>query len=275
MIQFEEMYGRYLDTSAIRRKRLDVPYGPDAANRLDVYYPSEGDGPWPCIVFFHGGGFFKGDKGRYQLKAALQGVERGYAVASVNYRMLPEHPLPAAYEDAAEAVGYLLGHASDLGLASCGIVLWGESSGASLAVATGLALPVAAIVDWYAPLNASHVSGALLDEVGIDAGSLAEYLYGGLTGTELTQACRQYDLLALTGRARHIPPTIIQHGTADELVPPEDSMALYDALASRLPEALCHLDLVEGAHHGVADFDGPCNVAHVFAFIDGALSAVG
>ena len=71
-----------LNTRYIRRKWLDVPYADGCPRALmDIYLPNDGDGPFPVILFAHGGGFFTGDKGNYETYPPLEGLKRGYAVA--------------------------------------------------------------------------------------------------------------------------------------------------------------------------------------------------
>lgn len=280
---FSELYGRYLDTSSISRKKLDLVYGPHPRNRLDIYYPEMGTGPWPVVVFFHGGGFFKGDKGRYQLRPALSGLERGYAVVSVNYRLAPSDPLPGAYQDARMAVQYLTAKAGTLDLDPERMALWGESAGATLACYTALAqrdrLPddpqapypdqdfsIRAVVDWYTRFGRAAIEDTGLPLPGVTGlESAQKYLYG-VSGEALSPILEMLDLSAVM--ADRVPPVLIQHGTADELVPPENSLALREALLKRLPEEQVPLVLVEGAKHGVADFEHADNLDLVFGFLD-------
>jgi len=76
------------NTDAIERKWLDVPYAKASrAQKLDIYLPDEGNGPFPVIVSIHGGAFKSGDKADNQLTPMLEGLKRGYAVVSINYRL--------------------------------------------------------------------------------------------------------------------------------------------------------------------------------------------
>ncbi len=76
------------DVRFIKRKELDIPYANDsAAQKLDIYWPDEGEGPFPFIFSIHGGAFRMGDKRDTQINPMLQGLARGYAVVGVNYRL--------------------------------------------------------------------------------------------------------------------------------------------------------------------------------------------
>ena len=73
-LEFEELYDRYLDTSQIKRKYLDIAYSDlSSRNKFDLYLPDEGE-CFPLIIFIHGGAYIKGDKGRYQLKPDRKSV---------------------------------------------------------------------------------------------------------------------------------------------------------------------------------------------------------
>jgi hypothetical protein len=76
------------DTSHIRRKFLDIPYAHlSPTQKLDIYLPDEGEGPFPVIVAIHGGAFMGCDKGDLQVLPMLEGLKRGYAVVAINYRL--------------------------------------------------------------------------------------------------------------------------------------------------------------------------------------------
>ena len=120
------------DVSHVRRKWLDVTYAPtSAAQRLDIYLPDEGDGPFPVIFYTHGGAFAIGDKRDLHLLPYLRGLERGYAVVSVNYRLSGEAIFPAGLQDAKAAIRWLRAHGGEYGLDASRIAACGGSSGAN------------------------------------------------------------------------------------------------------------------------------------------------
>ncbi len=72
------------DTRRIRRKWLDLAYADRSpSQKLDLYLPDEGHGPFPVIVSLHGGAFMGCDKADLQILPMLKGLKRGYAVAGV------------------------------------------------------------------------------------------------------------------------------------------------------------------------------------------------
>ncbi|WP_234983332.1 alpha/beta hydrolase [Demequina sp. NBRC 110053] len=127
--------------------RVDV-VAPGADGHPDVplviLAPPHGHGPVPVLVFLHGGGLIAGTaEADLDLMAELA-HEVGCAVASVEYRLAPEHPYPAALEDVVTAVGWLrAGHGPDR-LDPERMVLVGISAGGGLAASAGLALRDAA-----------------------------------------------------------------------------------------------------------------------------------
>ncbi len=93
------------DTSHLKRKFLDIPYARlSPAQKLDIYLPDTVNGPFPVILLIHGGAFMGCDKADLHVLPALEGLKRGYAVVSINYRMSGEAKFPALVQDAKAAV---------------------------------------------------------------------------------------------------------------------------------------------------------------------------
>ena len=114
----------------------DLPYG-DAgeANWLDMYSPENATGPLPLVIWIHGGGWANGDKS--PSPQFLQLVPRGFAVASINYRLSGQSPFPAQIEDCKAAVRWLRAHAKDYNLDPDRFGVWGLSAGGHLAALLG------------------------------------------------------------------------------------------------------------------------------------------
>lgn len=293
--EFNEMYGRFLDTSGIEHKVKDLRYGPYERNLLDIYYPDGLDDMsgerLPLILFFHGGAFMRGDKGRYQLKPALSGIDHGFAVASANYRFASTDELPAAVKDAKCAVRYLKAHADELHIDPERVAVWGESAGATLANLIGLSVgvpaledlsmgwgnessSVRAVVDWYAPVDMkqgelerrrSGDPGFIID--GRQAGMVVFDRDGTKTDDEVFAAMDQMNVLRYVGDGRELPAMFIEQGTDDQFVSPEQSQELYEALRPLMPEDKLRFKLVKGGHHGVADYETPENIAEIMTFL--------
>jgi len=104
--------------------------GPQAAR---VYRPA-GTGPLPVILYFHGGGWVIADIDVYDATPRAMAALTGAIVISAEYRRAPEHPFPAAHDDANAAYQWVLAHAASLGGDPTRIALLGESAGGNLAI---------------------------------------------------------------------------------------------------------------------------------------------
>ncbi|PTR11404.1 MULTISPECIES: alpha/beta hydrolase [unclassified Novosphingobium] len=122
-------------TQAVPAAAVDLAYGPHERHRLDLY-GSPGDAPKPVLVFVHGGGFLRGDKGGSGAEtwpnAAVgrMAAQAGMIGAVINYRLAPDHMWPAGSEDVLAAFDWLVAHVADHGGDPQRIVLVGTSAGA-------------------------------------------------------------------------------------------------------------------------------------------------
>jgi acetyl esterase len=99
-----------------------------------IYRPADSSAPLPLLVYFHGGGWVVGDLDTHDDLVARLAVDANCAVASVDYRLAPEHPFPAPCDDALDALVWLAEHRSRLGFATDRLAVGGDSAGAHLAV---------------------------------------------------------------------------------------------------------------------------------------------
>jgi arylformamidase len=124
--------------SALATKAVQtISYGPDKLQQLD-YYPAAGSSRAPLVVFVHGGGWKRGDK------AMMRGSDKlshwraqGYAVASLNYRLVPDATVEDQASDVASALATLKRQAGSLGFEPDRIALVGHSAGAHLVALVG------------------------------------------------------------------------------------------------------------------------------------------
>jgi len=111
--------------------------GPGGPLPIRVYTPV-GAGPFPLVVYFHGGGWVVGDLDTQDMIARALCHGAGAVVISVAYRLAPEHPFPAAVEDAWAATRWAATHAAELGGDAARLAVAGDSAGANLAAAVAL-----------------------------------------------------------------------------------------------------------------------------------------
>jgi acetyl esterase/lipase len=122
-----------LDPPPVKMYLRDIPYVPEPSNRkqrLDVVVP-EGDGPFPVLVYVHGGGFISMDKKQYR-RVAKSFAAAGHVVFNVNYRRAPAFRYPVNLTDVGTAVAWALRNAAAYGGDPGTVFLAGDSAGAHL-----------------------------------------------------------------------------------------------------------------------------------------------
>ena len=105
--------------------------GGDIPTRL--YRPRDLEGPLPVLVYFHGGGFVIGDRDTHDIPCRQLSLGAACLVISVDYRLAPEHPFPAAVDDAWAATRWVVDRATELGGDPARVAVGGDSSGGNLA----------------------------------------------------------------------------------------------------------------------------------------------
>lgn len=276
----------YLD--AVEHKYLDLAYAPQSAGQqLDIWLPdAPAKGPYPVIVYCHGGAFAYGWQRGNDVIPMLCGLDRGYAVVSLQYRLSGEARFPAALYDAKAALRYLRAHADAYGLDMGRVFLWGASAGAWLVAMTAategnpamedlthgeggpLAGNVRGVVAWCGPYDLTPESCPALtpEELARDAASPFSRFLGCATSL-VPELC----LLAspLTHVNPATPPFLLISGTGDELVSPWQAEKMYHALRQARPEAGDELLLEEGRpHHGDSWYHEPWVIARCLNFMD-------
>jgi acetyl esterase/lipase len=205
----------------------------------DVAVP-KGHGPHPVVVFLHGGGWMAGSLTTHR-RLGMQFAERGYLTINVDYRLAPEHPFPAGFDDcvfaaqwAAENVQRWNGDASRIALA-------GDSAGANLAAATLVALRgearaprfragilIYGVFDFPATIERSPNRNAI------------ERMARGYLGAQYPAALKDPRVSPLRGIASGaLPPCFVICGTADPL------LAESRSIAARLKEVSIPYELHE------------------------------
>lgn len=126
-------------TEVIIKKDIIYGHAGGVDLKMDIGHP-EGKGPFPVILFFHGGGWQQGDKSHMH-KWIRKVVASGYVGVSVGYRFAPEYKWPSQVHDAKTAVRYLRAHSKELKIDPAIIGAMGESAGGYLALMLGVTSP--------------------------------------------------------------------------------------------------------------------------------------
>ena len=284
--------------ASVAPAHADLAYAgtPNPAQTLDVYLPeatvnASEQGHRPLVVFIHGGAWMIGDKAwirggtHMQLEQFLQLLLRnGYAVASLNYRLVPEGVFPAPIHDVKAAVRYLRAHANELGINPERIAVAGESAGAHLAqlLAVSADQPslegdlgnaafssrVKAAVSYYGIADVRRLAGERIDQGCknpwvYDPNKPNEAEYGLLGGGNLDTPERQQRAL-LASPIHYVdagdPPMLLLHGRQDCVVAFEQSQNMHDALQKAgVPSQLRLID----ADHAEAKFYADPQLQHI------------
>jgi len=195
----------------------DVAYGPDPRHRLDVYVPTTGAGPWPVVIFIHGGSWSSGNKNPYAFVGRALAAQ-GFVAVLPNYRLHPENPYPAFVEDAALVIDWATRHASDFGGDQKQVFVSGHSAGAyNVAMAVLDKKYLAALgADASAIKGVSLLAGPL-DFLPLDS-TISIDVFGKVPDLPSTQPVNFVRADA--------PPFLILHGTADGTCYPRNSISL-------------------------------------------------
>jgi acetyl esterase/lipase len=125
--------------SGVEHVELSVPEQPDGpGTTLSVIRRPGSAKPAPCIYYVHGGGMIMGDRQTGAPIFSRWADAFGVTVVSVDYRLAPEHPYPAAVSDCYAGLRWVAAHATELGIDPARIVIAGNSAGGGLAAATTL-----------------------------------------------------------------------------------------------------------------------------------------
>ena len=240
----------------------DVEYGraADQSLTLDAYVP-DGAGPFPAIIWVHGGGFVAGDKAPYPKSLLDPLVKEGFAWFSVNYRLAPKYPFPAETDDVESAVHYIKVHAKQYKVDPTRLVLMGESAGGHLVSFVGAKHDpenrVAAVVSFFGEhdlVERTHTKGPCMvdgkvvpsqDGLCLSPG-LSKFLGISKPGPEAERII--HDASPATYIQKDMPPYLLIHGSKDFNVPIEQSVLMCAAM--KKAGANCELISIEGGGHG-------------------------
>ena len=227
--------------------KAEIEYGKaeGVSLRMDAWVP-EGAGPFPAVLVVHGGGWSAGDK-QFNFKLLFEPLSKaGFAWFTVDYRLAPQYPYPAAIDDVVKAIKYVQAHAKEYRIDPKRIAITGESAGghivAYIGARYGEELKLAGVIPFYPPT---------------DFVALAE-------GTDKTpnafRAVSQFvgvgdlrDASATTWVKKGMPPFLFVHGTEDPTVPIHQSELMCDLITKA--GSACELYSVPGAPHWIGGWE--------------------
>jgi len=260
-----------------------------SANKLDIYLPSTGEGPFPVIVWIHGGAFMMGSK------SMVSGVQpyltgKGFAVVSINYRLSGEALFPAQIYDVKAAIRFIKANAAMYKLNPDKIATWGEAAGAGLASLAGTSGGVAeledmsmgnssqnsrvqAVVDLFGPINFLTMDSQWTT-LGVsgqshDAASSPESIFVGGAIQTKQAACNSYN--PETYITADDPAFYIEHGSNDVLIPYLQAKNFYDKLVPVIGSENANYKLLSGAGHADAAFSTTSNLSLLVDFLNAHL----
>ena len=244
----------------------DVAYGDDREfQTLDLKLPAPSEKPVPLVVWIHGGGWKSGDK---RSPHPMRGLgDKGFAVASINYRLSTVAAYPAQLDDCRAAIRFLRDKAAEYRIDPDRIGIWGGSAGGHLAAMVGVtsdddenSLRVQAVCDWCGPVDLVRAVSDAPKDSPIEIGELLWQLVLGpnADNQRLRKSLdlqRRIRLLEAASPIRFItgqePPFLVVHGDADTTVPIVQSRRFVAALKTAGVNVT--FEEVPGAGHRLLD----------------------
>ncbi len=195
----------------------------------------------PCLLVVHGGSWKKGTN------AELPDVNRyfasaGYGVASINYRLAPEHHSPAPVEDVRSALSWLRANAAALGIQQDNFVLVGRSAGGQIVLASAYSLAdpgIRGVMSFYGPTDLLYAWDDPHNPLVMKHRDVLSDFLGGPPATHRQQYVEASAVSYVNART---PPTLLVHGGLDQHVHAEESAILQRKLqAAGVPHYYLHL----------------------------------
>lgn len=261
---------------------LDVVYARPVGWRpltLDLHLPKNHKGPFPLVVYIHGGSFVAGIKamGPWRVLPTM-----GIAVASVSYRLSGEVQFPEPVEDVRAAIRWARANAGSFEIAPRAIALWGSSAGAYLATMAGIlgddklgrpigehheSSAVTGVVSHYGISDFSKLREDAMDNDSQQTVMLqaAVRQFLGFDPMDGSYELRSTQPLELARKKQNVPPFFIMHGDQDSRVGQGQSLRLHRGLLE-----LGHRSSfvsVPGADHGDETFSSPPAIQKAVRFL--------
>jgi acetyl esterase len=258
--------------------------GDHGAIRVRLFKPREVSQPLPVILFCHGGGWILGSPETHAMATSEMVRRTGAAVLSVDYRLAPEHPFPAAFDDAYGVLVWAAQSGANFGLDPSRLAVCGDSAGGNLSAAVALAardrkgpkIALQALI--YPALKAVRRDPVVEDQGGGSEAGISTYVKSYAGGSDKIPALARnpYAMPLAAGDFSNLPPAYIAAAGIDAVL--EDSYDYEAALkqagvpvtlstADGLPHS--YLRTIHFSRAAAGAFDAVC------AALSGALNSTG
>jgi acetyl esterase len=221
--------------------------------RLDAHVPP-GQGPFPAVILVHGGGWTAGNKtANFVLPLFEPLTKTGYTWFTIDYRLAPQYPYPAAVEDVQSAITFVKQHAGEYKVDVNRIALMGESAGAHLVNLVGARnqppYDVAAVVSFYGPIDMLEFCKKFEEKPA--TGGLQSFFQ--ITEWNDAAMAKIREASPATYLSSKTPPFLFIQGTEDEAVPYAQATLAVELFKKHgIP---CQLITVQGGIHGVINWE--------------------
>lgn len=255
-----------------------------ATDKLDIFLPATGEGPFPVVIWIHGGAFKMGSKDNPQSKTALNNA--GFAVVSINYRLSTEAIWPAQLNDLKDCVKFLKTNANTYSLDPNKIASWGASAGAHLSLMMGAALAsnpetrIQAAVSWFPPMHFYYqdadmaLSGtARCTGANGDANSPESALIGAQVSLNksLCDAASPLSFVDTMNVNTPLPNFLLMHGGKDCNIGANQSVRFHNGVINRFGIAKSQYVFLPNGTHGGGDFTLTSTETTVIEFLKAQL----
>lgn len=261
------------------QKYFDLSYGTHERQVVDLFIPDDASGDLGLVLFIHGGAWIAGDKESYEGGMEYGATELGIATASVNYRYISDDvDLLDVLDDIDDALAVIKNKGNEVGVNINKVLLTGDSAGGHLSLLYAYARKNTAPVTPVAVISNSGPTDLYDDN----------FYHNNAIGDEtfvcdlLSKACGQrftydtkesamaalYSVSPITYVSADCVPTVINHGTADTIVPFSNAVTLDALLTQYGVEHV--LNVYDGADHDLGKDDEAKKKADelLFSYID-------
>lgn len=195
---------------------------------LDVYSPPQ-LGKYPTLVIIHGGGWQGGRRSEVSQFSRYIAAQ-GYTVFTIDYRLAPRYRFPTQLKDVQTALTFIQEHSDEYEVDPERIALMGRSAGGHLATLAAYqpdGIPIRGVISYYAPLDLVAAYTNVPYPALIDIREVLENFLGG-SPQELPQLYHDASPNSYVRKA--VPPTLLVHGSRDQIVKAEFGRDLYNQL---------------------------------------------